>query len=107
MAPFRSSITTREGGLSIANRSVKHSHLAPMNVRPFCLGNVTGARLSKINFVGISRINEDGVTDGSKRRKVKKFVTIVVDNAIVGEVRNISSTVEEYVLNAFGDEDEV
>jgi hypothetical protein len=51
-------------------------------------------------------INEDGVNDRSKRRKYKKIVTTVVDGTFVGEVRNLTSTVEAYAPNPLGDEDE-
>lgn len=57
--------------------------------------------------MGTRGINEDGITDKNKRRKIKRVVIIMVDGAIVGEVRNINSTVEEYAPNVYSDEEEV
>jgi len=57
--------------------------------------------------VGTRGINADGVTDSTKRRKVKKIVTTHVEGMIDLEVRNVNSTVEEFAPNAYGDEDEV
>ena len=55
--------------------------------------------------MGTRDINEDGINDTSKRRKYKKIVTTVVDGTFVGEVRNLTSTVEAYAPNPLGDED--
>ena len=106
MASIRSSKTTRRGGPSNARRGVKRSSLAPTDIRPFCSGNITTASEANVPFVGTRGINEDGVNDRSKRRKYKKIITTVVDGTFVGEVRNLTSTVEAYAPNPLGDEDE-
>ena len=106
-AAATSSGTAPRVGPSTRNRGVKRSIIGPQNVRPFCSGYTTRTSSSSEAIVGTRGINEDGITDRNKRRKVKKIVTTMVDGTIDSEVRNINSTVEEYVPNAYGDEDEV
>ncbi|KAG0604158.1 hypothetical protein M758_10G149700 [Ceratodon purpureus] len=51
-------------------------------------------------------MNVDGITDKTKRRKIKRIVTTVVDGTVDHELRNIHSTVEEFVPNQGGDGDD-
>ena len=104
-APVTSSATVPQAGPFARSRGVKRSAVGPMNVRPFCSGSTVRTFSSSPAVVGTRGINEDGITDNNKRRKVKKIVTTMVDGTIDKEVRNINSTVEEYVPNAYGDED--
>ena len=97
----------RQVGPSTGNRGVKRSTLGPKIVRPFYSGYIVGTSSSSPGVVGTRGINEDGITDSNKRRKIKKIVTTTVDGTIVGEVRNLNSTVEKYAPNAYGDEDEL
>jgi len=92
---------------SSGNRGVKRSSFGPKIVRPFHSGYIGGSSSISPMFVGTRGVNEDGVTDNNKRRKLKKIVTTMVDGEIVGEMRNLTSTVEEYAPNAYGDENEV
>ena len=104
-APVTSSRTVPQAGPFERSRGVKRSAVGPTNVRPFCSGSTVGTSSSSPAVVGTCRINEDGITNNNKRRKVKKIVTTMVDGTIDKEVRNINSTVEEYAPNAYGDED--
>lgn len=104
-APVTSSGTVPQAGPFARSRGVKRSAVGPTNVRPFCSGSTVGTSSSSPAVVGTRGINEDGITDNNKRRKVKKIVTTMVDGTIDKEVRNINSTVEEYAPNAYGDED--
>lgn len=106
-APASSSRTIRQGGPSTQNHGVKRSILGPKIIHPFYSGYTGGTSSSSPTVVGTRGINEDGITDNNKRRKVKKIVTTMVDGTINKEVRNINSTVEEYAPNAYGDEHEV
>ena len=106
-ASATSSGMVQQGGPSTKNRGVKRSTLGPKIVRPFYSGYTAGSSLFSPGVMGSRGINEDGITDSNKRRKIKKLVTTMVDGMIDKEVRNINSTVEEYAPNAYGDEDEV
>ena len=83
---------------------MKRSALGPTIVHPFVSGYTKGNTSSSPVIVGARGINEDEVNDRSKRKKVKKIVTTRVDGEIVGQVRNINSTVEELQPNPLGDE---
>lgn len=106
-APVTSSGMVRQVGPSTGNRGVKRSILGPKIVRPFCSGYITKTSSFSPGVVDTRGINEEGITDSITRRKIKKIVTTMVDGTIVGEVQNLSSAVEEYTPNAYGDEDEL
>ena len=57
--------------------------------------------------MGTRGVNEDGITDNNKRKKVKEIVTTQVDGIIDHKVRNINSIVEEYAPNPYGNEVDV
>jgi len=108
--PVTSSGTGPQAGPSTMRRGVKRSAKGPTNVRPFFSGYTVGTSSSLPVAVGKRRlpiINEDGITDKTKRRKVKRIVTTVVDGTIDHELRNIHSTVEEYAPVVYGDEDAI
>ena len=104
-APVTSSRMVRQVGPSTGNHGVKRSTLGPKNVRPFYSGYIAETSSSSPGVVGTRGINENRITNSNKRRKIKKIVTTMVDGTIVGEVRNLNSTVEEYAPNVYGDEE--
>ena len=89
-------------GPSNRRLGVKHSALSPTIVHPFVSGYTRGSSSSSLVTMGIRGINEDGVNNQSNKRK--KIVTTRVNGKIVGQVRNINSTVEELQSNPLGDE---
>ncbi|KAG0614420.1 hypothetical protein M758_6G175300 [Ceratodon purpureus] len=96
-------------GPSTTRRGVMRSSKGPTNVRLFFPEYIFGTTSSLPVAVGKRRfpiINEDGITDKTKRRKVKRIVTTVVDGTIDHKLRNIHSTVEEYVPINYGDGDD-
>ncbi|KAG0574076.1 hypothetical protein KC19_VG232100 [Ceratodon purpureus] len=107
--PLTSSGRGLPAGPSTTRRGVIRSRKGPTNVRPFFTGYTVGTTPSLPVAVGKRRLpvmNVDGITDKTKRRKVKRIVTTVVDGTIDHEFRNIHSTVEEYVPNQGGDGDD-
>lgn len=106
-APATSVGVNRHGASRLEKRGIKRTIMGPQVIRPFYLGNVAGGSSILPTVVGTRGVNEDGINDSNKRRKVKKIVTTIVGGIIDHEVRNINSTVEEYAPNAYGDENEV